>query len=119
MQVHRLAGNFTQSFMDYQWLSKAVTDSPEVFEQLQQAAHLCLGCHHHVRQVHHCQTSMLACRVLVCLLEFAAVAGKHGITSSSFCQHCIGSLLCLFSCGLAALSPSVPTALCFFLPLSV
>lgn len=51
-EVHRLAGNFTQSFMDYQRLSKAMTDSPEVFEQLQQAAHLCMGSQHHMRQGH-------------------------------------------------------------------
>lgn len=62
MQVHRLAGNFTQSFMDYQRLSKAMTDSPEVFEQLQQAAHLCMGSQHHMRQVHLREVCVLACR---------------------------------------------------------
>ncbi len=42
MQVYREAGNYTQSFMDFQKLGKLMPDDAEVFEELQQAARLCL-----------------------------------------------------------------------------
>ncbi|DBA95476.1 TPA: hypothetical protein ACH3X3_013341 [Trebouxia sp. C0006] len=40
--VYREAGNYTQSFMDFQKLGKLMPDDAEVFEELQQAARLCL-----------------------------------------------------------------------------
>lgn len=42
MQVYREAGDYTQSFMDFQKLGKLMPDNAEVFEELQQAARLCL-----------------------------------------------------------------------------
>jgi len=42
VQVYREAGNYTQSFMDFQKLGKLMPDDAEVFEELQQAARLCL-----------------------------------------------------------------------------
>ena len=53
VQVHCQAGNFTQSFLDYQSLSRVVPASTQVFEQLQQAAHLCLGSQHQMSKVCH------------------------------------------------------------------
>ena len=53
MQVHCQAKNFTQSFLDYQCLSKVDPASPQVFEQLQQAAHLCNGSQYQMSQVCH------------------------------------------------------------------
>lgn len=79
LQVHRLAENFTQSFMDYQRLSKLVPESLKVFEQLQQAAHLCLGSQHNMRQVHHGDVFQLACPI--CLPTLVAVAGRQGKNS--------------------------------------
>jgi len=42
VQVHREAGNYTESFMDFQKLGKLMPDNAEVFEELQQAARFCL-----------------------------------------------------------------------------
>ena len=53
MQVHCQAQNFTQSFLDYQRLSRVVPASPQVFKQLQQAAHLCQCSQHQMSQVCH------------------------------------------------------------------
>ncbi|DBA77620.1 TPA: hypothetical protein ACH3X1_009418 [Trebouxia sp. C0004] len=40
--VYRESGNYTQSFMEFQKLGKLMPDNAEVFEELQQAAQLCL-----------------------------------------------------------------------------
>ena len=51
LQVHCQAGNLTQSFVDYQKLSKLMPNKADVFEKLQQAARLCLGCQSESGQV--------------------------------------------------------------------
>ena len=112
MQVQRLAGDFTQSFMDYQRLSKVVPESTEVFEQLQQAANLCLGSRHHMRQVIHgdmCYARLYALTYtnFICLPELVAVAGEQGKTIFSFWQQYTGYVSCLLSNGLAALLHSI------------
>jgi len=69
VQVYKEARNYTQSFMDFQKLGKLMPDNAEVFEELQQAARLCLDSPAAGSQVFACLVMMLWLNVLKLLLS--------------------------------------------------